>query len=372
MGSRISFIKTDEQTMLGDTLREFLGSTGSLDTVRDSSLTKVAIDREIWDGLAEMGLLGLHVPEQYGGAGYSFVETAIVFEELGRRVVPVPLLSTVMAVQAILAAGSQEQKMALIPPMVSGDQIAALAVFESAHDLDVVETSATRADNGWVLSGIKRYVIDAPNADVYVVSARTDDGVGLFVVDARAEGVNVTAMPSLDATRPLGEVALDEVVVVSEAHLGASSGDGAVRSALDVGVVAMAQEQAGGAQRCLEMATEYASTRYQFGRAIGSFQAVKHMCADMLVSVEHAKSVASHAAHSLDDQEEARIAVPLAKSVCSDAYMETAGNTIQVFGGIGFTWEHDAHLYFKRAKSTSLLLGSVDHYRDRLAEAIGI
>jgi alkylation response protein AidB-like acyl-CoA dehydrogenase len=372
VGSRISFARTDEQTMLGDTVREFLTSTGTLDSVREASLTDAAIDRDIWNGLREMGLLGLHVPEEYGGAGYSFVETAIVFEELGRRVSPVPFLSTVMAVQAILTAGSHEQKTTLIPPMASGEQITALAVFESAHDLDRVETSATPGDNGWVLSGTKRYVIDAPNADVYVLSAATEDGVGLFVVDARAEGVAVTATPSLDATRPLGEVTLDGVVVASDARLGGSSSESAIRAALDVGVVAMAQEQTGGAQRCLEMSTEYAITRYQFGRAIGSFQAVKHMCADMLVSVEHAKSVAGHAARSLGDPEEARIAVPLAKSVCSDAYMKTAGSTIQVFGGIGFTWEHDAHLYFKRAKSTSLLLGSVDHYRDRLADAIGI
>ncbi len=358
--------------MLGDTVREFLASTGTLDTVREASLTDAAIDRDIWNGLREMGLLGLHVPEEYGGAGYSFVETAIVFEELGRRVAPVPLLSTVMAIQAILTAGSQEQKTSLIPSMASGEQMVSLAVFESAHDLDLVGASATLGDHGWVLSGTKRYVIDAPNADMFVISATTKDGVGLFVVDALADGVTVTAIPSLDATRPLGEVTLDGVVVAANARLVGSSGESAIRASLDVGVVAMAQEQAGGAQRCLEMATEYALTRHQFGRAIGSFQAVKHMCADMLVSVEHARSVASHAARSLDDHDESRVAVPLAKSVCSDAYLQTAGNTIQVFGGIGFTWEHDAHLYFKRAKSTSLLLGSVDSYRDRLATEIGI
>jgi alkylation response protein AidB-like acyl-CoA dehydrogenase len=167
-------------------------------------------------------------------------------------------------------------------------------------------------------------------------------------------------------------VSLSAVTVDADAYLGGAPNERAIVSALDLGVVAVAQEQVGGAQRCLEISVDYANTRYQFGRAIGSFQAVKHMCANMLVSVEHAKSVAWHAARSIDDPEEARIAVPLARSVCSDAYMKVAGDTIQIFGGIGFTWEHDAHLYFKRAKSTSLLLGSVDSYRDRLADAIGI
>ncbi len=370
MADRVAFARTDEQNMLGDTVREFLEATTTLDAVRDASLTEAAIDRGVWDGLREMGLVGLHVPEEYGGAGYSFVETAIVFEELGRRVVPVPLLSTVMATEAILLAGSQAQKTALLPRIVSGDRIVALAVFEDAHSVDVTETIAKPVDGEWSLSGTKRFVIDAPNADLFILSAKNSEGIGLFVVEAASEGVAVTATPSLDATRPLGVVVLDGVTVKAEAYLGGAPNEGAIRSALDVGVVAVAQEQLGGAQRCLEMSVEYANSRYQFGRAIGSFQAVKHMCADMLVSVEHAKSVAWHAARSIDDPVEARISVPLARSVCSDAYMKAAGDTIQIFGGIGFTWEHDAHLYFKRAKSTSLLLGSVDSYRDRLADAI--
>jgi alkylation response protein AidB-like acyl-CoA dehydrogenase len=295
-----------------------------------------------------------------------------VFEELGRLVVPVPLLSTVMATEAILVSGSDAQKAALLPPIVSGARIASLAVFEDAHDVDSIETLAEAVEQGWTLSGTKRYVIDAPNADQFIVSARTPDGAGLFVVDAEAEGLSVVPTPALDATRPLGEVSLRAVTVEADAYLSGVPCGNAVTSALEIGVVAVAQEQAGGAQRCLEMSVEYANDRYQFGRAIGSFQAVKHMCADMLVSVEHAKSVAWHAARSIDDPDEARIAAPLAMSVCSDAYMKAAGDTIQIFGGIGFTWEHDAHLYFKRAKSLSLLLGSVDYYRDRLASAIGI
>jgi len=358
--------------MLGDTVREFLEATVTLDAVRDASLTDDAFDREVWNGLREMGLVGLHVPEEYGGAGYPFTETAIVFEELGRRVAPVPLLSSVMSLEAILGAGSEAQKAEFIPGIVSGDRIASLAVFEDAHDLSLTETVAEMVGGSWQISGSKRYVIDGPNADLFVVSARTSEGVGLFVIDASSDGVEVVATPSLDATRPLGEVALSAVTVDVDGYLGNAPNQDVIGSALDAGVVALAQEQVGGARRCLEISVEYANSRFQFGRAIGSFQAVKHMCADMLVSVEHAKSVAWHAARSIGDIDEASIAIPLAKSVCSDAYTQAAGDTIQILGGIGFTWEHDAHLYFKRAKSSSLLLGSVDSYRDRLADAIGI
>lgn len=372
MAERITFARSEEQDMLASTVREFLEATVDMDSVREASLTLSAMNRDAWKGLVEMGLVGLHVPEQYGGAGFSFVETAIVFEELGRRVIPVPLLSSVMATAAILEAGSESQKTTLLPPIASGETVATIAVFEDAHDESVCETSATVSDDGWSISGTKLFVTDAPNADQFIVTATTDDGVALFVVDRKADGVSVTATPSLDATRPLGQLELVDVGVGQDARLSDVSALRAVGVALDTGVVALAQEQAGGAQRCLEMSVEYAKSRVQFGRAIGSFQAVKHMCADMLVSVEHAKSVAIHAARTLDDPDEAAISVPLAKSVCSDAYLRAAGDTIQIHGGIGFTWEHDAHLYFKRAKSTALLLGSVDSYRDRLAEAVGI
>jgi len=372
VADRPTFVRTDEQTMLADTLREFLESTVDPDAVREQSLTNSAIDRDAWEGLKQMGLLGLHVPEEYGGAGFSFVETAIVFEELGRRVVPVPLLSSLLASTAILAAGSAEQKSRLLPSISSGETIATLAVFENAYDAFDIHCAAKRVDVGWELKGTKKYVTDAPNADVFVVAADTGSGVGLFVIDGSAEGVSVKPTPSLDATRPLGELTLDGVRTADDSYLGGSPNPEAIESALDVGVVALAQEQIGGAQMCLEISVEYAKNRFQFGRAIGSFQAVKHMCADMLVSVEHAKSAAWHAARSMDDPDEFRIAAPLARSVCSDAYLSAAGDTIQILGGIGFTWEHDAHLYFKRAKSSSLLLGSVGYYRDRLADAIGV
>ncbi len=371
MAEPITFVRSDEQTMLATTVREFLDAKGDLDRVREMSVTDAAIDRDLWAGLAEMGLIGLHIPEEYGGAGFGMPELAVVFEELGSMVAPVPLLSSVLASTAILKAGTDDQKREALPGIAAGEVIATLAVYESAHDGDAHTERTTLAvdGEGFVLNGIKRYVTDAPNAALFVVTAGTDDGTVLVLVDAQDSGVIVTPTPSLDPTRPLGEVQFENVNVDANAVM--SGGDAAVRAALDVGAVALAQEQVGGAQRCLEMSVEYAKTRFQFGRAIGSFQAVKHMCADMLVAVEHSKSVAWHAARTLDDPEESKVSVPLARSVCSDAYLLCAGDNIQIHGGIGFTWEHDAHLYFKRAKSTSLLLGSVGSYRDRLADAMG-
>ena len=370
----VNFIRTDEQVMLADTVREFLESSASLDRVREASLTPDAYFADVWQTMAEMGLIGLEIDEQYGGAGYGFAELAVVFEELGAMVTPVPLLSSVLASTAIADAGTDAQKSALLPPIASGETIATLAVFETAHDtaLSVPAMVAVPSDPGWVLTGTKRYVTDAVNADQFIVTAHSGDGVGLFVVDADTKGVAVVPMPALDATRPLGEVILDGVPSAHDAYLGDAPNPGAIVKALDAGVVAMASEQVGGARACLEASVDYAKTRYQFGRQIGSFQAVKHMCANMLVALEHARSVAWHAAATIDDPVEARISVPLAKSVCSDAYLKVAGDNIQVHGGIGFTWEHDAHLYFKRAKADSLLLGSVDSYRDRLAGALGI
>lgn len=374
MVDTVSFIRTDEQTMLAKTMRDFLSSNASLDRVREASLTSGAYFADVWESMAEMGLIGLAIDERYGGAGCGFEEIAVVFEELGAMATPVPLLSAVMASTSIAAAGTESQKASLLPDMASGDVVATLAVFENTHDdaASIPATIATQSAHGWVLTGTKRYVTDAMAADQFIISALNSDGVGLFVVDAEADGVTVAPMNALDATRPLGEVILDGVAVHADAFLGGAPNPSAIVAALDAGVVAMASEQVGGARACLAASVEYAKTRYQFGRQIGSFQAVKHMCADMLMALEHARSVAWHAAATIDNPHESQISVPLAKSVCSDAFVKVAGDNIQVHGGIGFTWDHDAHLYFKRAKADSLLLGGVASYQDRLADAIGI
>jgi alkylation response protein AidB-like acyl-CoA dehydrogenase len=367
------FRRSEEQKMLADTLREVLDSVSDTDATRTLSLEVDAIDRPTWKALSEMGVIGLTLPAAHGGADSPMTDLAVVFEELGRAVRAVPLVSTVAAATAIVEAGDDAQRAAFVPSLASGEVVGTLAVFEDAHGggVDDPATIAVRRDGGIRLTGTKRYVTDAMHAGIFVVSASIDGGVGLFVVAAGTEGVTVESLNALDPTRPLGHVTLD-VVVGDDAYLGGAPNRDALARALDVAVVAIAAEQVGAAERCLEMSVEYARSRYQFGRAIGSFQAIKHRCADMLVALEHARTVAWHAAATIDDPVEAAISVPLAKSVCSDAAMRAAGDTIQIHGGIGFTWEHDAHLYFKRAKATSLLFGSIDHHRDRLADALGI
>ena len=372
MADGITFVRTDEQGMLASTLREMLGESVDGDSVRERSLTVDAFDRDTWSSIAEMGLVGMGLPSSLGGADASTGDVAVLFEELGRVVAPVPLLSAALASSAILAGGSEFQHQALLPSMADGSVIGTVAFFESAHGGPFGGgTTAEQSDVGWRITGSKHFVTDAPNADLFVVSARTHDGPALFVVDASAPGVSVEAVPALDATRPLGTVVLDVEVTDAE-HLRAAPAEQVVGEVVDLATVLLAAEQVGGAQWCLDSSVEYAKERYQFGRAIGSFQAVKHMCANMLVAVEQARSVAWHAAASFGDESERAIAVPLAKSVCSDAYLRIAGDTIQVFGGIGFTWEHDAHLRFKRAKADSLLFGSIEAARDRLADAIGV
>lgn len=372
MADAVTFVRNEEQAMLADTLRDLLGASIDMDRTRELSLTRDAHDRDVWTALSQMGLVGLALPSEFGGAETTFTDLAIVFEELGRFVAAVPLLSTVAASAAILGAGTDSQRATLLPPLANGAAMATLAVFEGPHGgVDAPSTTASKVDGGWRIRGRKRFVTDAPNVDLFVVSATTEDGVTLFVVEADRDGVDVEPLAALDATRPLADVTFD-AIVGEDAALSGIPGTAPLDHALDIAVVMLAAEQVGVAQRCLEMSVDYAKQRYQFGRAIGSFQAIKHRCADMLIAVEHARSVAWHAAATLTDPVEAAIAVPLAKSVCSDAAIKVAGDTIQILGGIGFTWEHDAHLYFKRAKSASLLFGTVEAHRDRLADAIGV
>lgn len=373
MADAVSFVRTEEQTMLADTLRSLLDDATDADRTRELSLTSNALDTAVWKSLADMGVVGLTLPSSVGGADAGFEDLAVVFEELGRIVAAVPLLSTVMAATVIDLAGTDEQRARLLPGIAAGTTIATLAAFEGAHDTAPGPGAATAVTVGewWRLEGTKTYVTDLPNADVAVVAASVEGELGLFVVPLDVDGVSIETLPALDATRPLGHLTLS-VELPMDARLNGGNATDALDRGLDVGVCALAQEQVGGAQRCLEMSVEYAKTRFQFGRAIGSFQAIKHACADMLIAVEHAKSAAWYAATTLEDPVERKVSVPLARSVCSDAYLKVAGDTIQVFGGIGFTWEHEAHLYFKRAKASTLLLGSVEAHRDRLGDAIGV
>jgi alkylation response protein AidB-like acyl-CoA dehydrogenase len=370
----VSYAASDELDLIRSIARQFLTDRLDLEVVRDLMMSEDGFERGLWKEIAGLGWTGLIIDEEHGGAGLGFVELSVILEEIGRVVTPGPFFaSSVLATAAIQQSATEEQKADLLPALASGETIASLGLFEEPRgwDLSHVECAARRDSDSWVIDGMKRHVLDGHLADQIVVAARTDGGVGLFVVDAAVSGLTVRQTPVLDPTRRQAEVALDSVRVDDAALLGDARADAAIVRTLALGTVALAAEQVGGAQRCLEMSVEHAKTRYQFGRAIGSYQAIKHRCAQMLLKVEHAKSAAYHAARVTEDPEELGIAAPLAGSVCSEAYLWAAGETIQIHGGIGFTWEHDAHLHLKRARSSALLLGDPRHHRGLLGDALG-
>ncbi|MCI0544821.1 MAG: acyl-CoA/acyl-ACP dehydrogenase [Actinobacteria bacterium] len=373
MAETVGFTPTEEMTLIRSTARQFLADRLSIGVVREQMMSDEGFDRSLWKEIAELGWTGLIIPEEHGGAGSGLAELSVILEEMGRNLTPGPFLaSAVLATMAVMEMGSDEQRAELLPALASGDRLASLALYEGPRDwgLDGISTTARPSGGGWVIEGVKRHVLDGHMADTLLVLARVGDDLGLFAVDSDA--VEVEQVPVLDLTRRQATVRLNGVHVPAERALGERPVGQGLRRVLAMGSAALAVEQVGGAQRCLELSIEYAKTRYQFGRPIGSFQAVKHRCAEMLVRVEQARSTTQHAVRVTDDPEELAIASPLAASVASEAYVWVAGETIQVHGGIGFTWEHDAHLYLKRAKTSSLLLGDPRFQRDLLGRALGL
>jgi alkylation response protein AidB-like acyl-CoA dehydrogenase len=332
-------------------------------------------DSDVWKQMADLlGLQGLMIPEEYGGAGFGFIEMGIVFEEMGRILMCAPLFSTaVLATGALLASGDENAKRLYLPSLASGETVATLAVTEGVGrwEEEAITTWARREGDNWHLNGVKTFVVDGHLATLMLVAARSDAGVSLFAVDAEAPGLCVTPMETLDQTRKLSEVRLDNV----SARLIGDEGKAwpSIVHVLNLAAVALAAESAGGAQHCLEMSVSYAKIRKQFGRVIGSFQAIKHKCADMLLEVESAKSAAYYAMWAADEESgELPVAASLAKSFCTEAYFHVAAETIQIHGGIGFTWDHSAHLYFKRAKSIELLFGDPAFHRELMAQRLGV
>jgi alkylation response protein AidB-like acyl-CoA dehydrogenase len=365
---------TEEHEELRATVRQFFTDKSDEQAVRAQMSSARGWDPDVWKQMAEeIGLAGLIVPEEYGGAGFGPVELCLVMEEMGRTLACSPFLaSSVAATQALLACADEATKKTLLPQLATGDTLATLATAEPNGRWDIagIEMQARSKDDGWLLDGRKRFVLDGHNADVLLVAARTDEGIGLFQVDADASGLSRTPIPELDLTRKLTDVEL----AATPATL-VSSGDqtAALEQVLAFVVAALAAEQVGGAQTCLEMATDYAKTRLQFGRPIGSYQAIKHKCADMLCEVEFAKTAAYNALFTAAEApDELREAAAIAKSYCSEAYFHAAAENIQIHGGMGFTWEHPAHLYFKRAKASELLYGDGAHHREALANQLGL
>ncbi|MEU5883562.1 acyl-CoA dehydrogenase family protein [Spirillospora sp. NPDC047279] len=369
----MKLVVTEEQEELRAALRRFFADKSPSAEVRRLMQTPAGHDPAMWRQMAEqLGLQGLAVPEEYDGAGYGMREVAIVLEEMGRALVCAPYLSTVLASTAIQAAGDEKAARELLPGIAAGATIATLAWTEDDRwDLDAVAMAARPDGGGWVLDGTKTYVLDGHIADLALVAARTATGLSLFAVAGDAAGLTRTPLPVMDQTRKLARL---DFAAVPARLVGAEGAAGApLARTLDIAAVALAAEQLGGAQVCLDMTVEYAKVRHQFGRPIGSFQAIKHRCADMFVQVESARSAVLQAAATADENPgELPVAAALAKAFCSDAYFHTAGECIQIHGGIGFTWEHDAHLYFKRAKSSQELFGAPAHHRARLAPLVGI
>jgi alkylation response protein AidB-like acyl-CoA dehydrogenase len=330
--------------------------------------------------MTDLGWLGLILPEQYGGAGLDFVDLTVVLEEMGRVVLPGPFLSTaVYAAVALCEAGSEEQKQRYLPAIAAGKLIATVGLLEPSGRWDAggVEATATRESKGHRLDGTKLFVPDGDLAELLILAARTpgtsgNEGVSLFCVDRAANGVRTTPLKSMDQTRRIAEVTLDGVVVGEEALLGVEGqGWRIVERLADRAKVALCAEMCGGAQRVLDMSVEYAKVREQFGKPIGSFQAIQHKCANMMVQVESSKSATYYAAWAVaNDVEEAPLAAAMAKAYCSDAYRIVAGEGIQIHGGIGFTWEHDMHIYFKRAKSSEVTFGDATWNRELVAQRI--
>ena len=371
----MQFAFTEEQDQLRSFVRQFLDEKSDEAAVRELMETDTGYDEAVWTQMAEqMGLQSLIIPEEFGGQGFSFVELIIVLEEMGRSLLCAPFFSSVvLATSALLVSGDEAAQSEYLPRIASGELIATVALTEEngRWDESGVTATATKSGDDWAINGAKHYVLDGHTAGLLIVAARTDEGVSLFAVDGDAAGLERSPLATMDQTRKQAQLTFAD----TPATLIGVDGQGwaVLERVLDLAAVGLAAEQVGGAQKVLDMSVEYAKDRVQFGRPIGSFQAIKHKCADMLLEVESAKSAAYYAAWcAAEDNDELPAMASLAKSYCSEAYFHATAENIQIHGGIGFTWEHPAHLYFKRAKSSELLFGDPTYHRALLADRIGL
>jgi alkylation response protein AidB-like acyl-CoA dehydrogenase len=365
----MNFDFSDDQKQLRDQARKFLGEKCSPKAVRVVLDGKEPYDRELWKGLAEMGFLGVAIPEAHGGAGAGHLELCVIAEEMGRALAPVPFSSTVyLAAEALLLAGSEAQQQKWLPKIASGEAIGTLALFEGKGNPSPQSIKLDAA--GGVLNGVKKPVADGVVADFAIVAARTassgrDSDISLFLVDIKAGGVEVKALTNLDPTR--GQAELSFKNCKAEPLGAAGEGFGIIAQLLDRAAVLLAFEQLGGADRALEMGRDYALDRIAFGRPIGSFQAIKHMLADMYVSATLARSNCYYGAWALStNAAELPEAAASARISATQAFQHCAKNNIQVHGGMGFTWEFDCHMYYRRANALALALGSMSYWEDAL------
>ena len=370
------FAYSDEQDELREVLRRFLADKSPLRAVRDSAQTELGYDPALWRQMGDqLGLAGLHLAEEYGGSGAGLVEAAIVMEETGRALCSSPYAASLLASLAVTRLGSPEDRAGLLPSIASGECVATLAMTEttSATGISALRTTAACDGDHVVLTGTKTLVEHGHSADLLLVSARPDSGesgeVGLFVVAGDAPGMTRTRQAALDITRSVAEVRLEGTPATP---LGAAGGRG-LEELLDLSCALLASEMVGGIEASLEMSVAYAKQRYQFNRPIGSFQAVKHRLADVAIGLDGARALTQYAVLVAQQRSpDLATAAPMAKAEASEVYTLAAGSMIQVLGGIGFTWEHDAHLYLRRAWADAGLLGGAAAQRARLAERLGL
>ena len=369
--TRTAFTLSDEQREFRSAVRAFLEHHSPETEVRRVMESAQGYDPVVWRAMADqLNLQGLTIPEEYGGEGFGYAELALVLEEMGAALLPGPFFSSaVLAAGVLVQCADDTAKTRYLPGIASGRTIATLALTERSGrwDFDGIEARAESSAGGWTLHGTKYYVPDGAVADLLLVVARADTGVGVFCVDDPST-LDRRLQSTLDPTRRQAVVHLASVPAT---RLDASAAD--LERALAHAAAALAAEQVGGAQRCLDQAVGYAKVRHQFGRPIGSFQAIRHTCADLMLEIECARGAAQYAAHAADALPEALpAAAALAKAHCTDVYARAAAANIQLHGGIGFTWEHPAHMYFKRAKSSAMLLGDADYHRRLLADRVGL
>jgi alkylation response protein AidB-like acyl-CoA dehydrogenase len=367
---------SDTQQSIKNSAREFFTAEAPMATVRKLADTPDVFDAALWKKCAEQGWTGIIFPEQYGGVGLGLVEMAAAWEEMGRALVPGPFVSTVLLSGTILdRAGSDAQKAKYLAPICHGDSRATLALLEksASWDLDAVQLAATSAaGGGFELNGDKLFVEAAGVADLFLVACRINGELAIAAVPGTAVGVTKAALAAVDLTRPLYRISFQKVAVAGDAVI--ARGDrarAALEAAFDVSCVGLAAEMVGGMQQLVDLTVAYAKTREQFGRKIGSFQAVQHMCVDMFVLLEGSRSATYYAAWALNEQDaDARVAVSVAKAYASDAYRKAGNLAIQVQGGMGFTWENDAHFHYRRAKGSELAFGDATFHRERIARLL--
>ncbi|MFR9773747.1 acyl-CoA dehydrogenase family protein [Nocardia sp. SC052] len=365
----------EEQQDLRRTVRAFLETKSPETEVRRLMETREGYDPDVWQQLGtQLGLLGLTIPEELGGSGTSFVELCIAMEEMGAALLCAPYFSTVvLASTTLLQAADAAMQKEYLPLIAAGELIATIALTEESGRWDEsgVAMRASKSGVEWKLDGTKMFVLDGCTADLVITCARTDAGISLFAVDASAPGLTRTSMNTMDRTRKQARLEFRG----APGRLIGAEGTGwkVLGQVLDLAAIALAAEQVGGTQRCLDMALTHARNRIQFGRPIGSFQAIKHKCSNILIGLESAKSAVYHAAScAAESSSEVPVMASLAKAHCSDTFFHAAAENIQIHGGIGFTWEHSAHLYFKRAKASEVLFGDGIYHREQLAQRIGI